>query len=86
MPTVTTLAEAPIIPLILVARDDETPAARLGLPEYAERFEHMIRPKLETLRRWGWPVEIFRPGAMAGTSFSGGIAQRAVIRRLAEIV
>jgi len=74
------------IPLIVVARDDETPAARLGLPEYAERFEHMIRPKLETLRRWGWPVEIYRPGALAGTSFSGGVAQRAVIKRLGEIV
>lgn len=73
------------IPLILVARDDETPAGRLGLPEYAERFEHMIRPKLDTLQRWGWPVEVFRPGALAGTSFSGGIAERVVIKRLGEL-
>ncbi|MEL6246585.1 MAG: hypothetical protein AAFR15_01095 [Cyanobacteria bacterium J06627_15] len=75
----------PGVPLLVVPRTGSRAVNTGGLPSFDERFEHMTRPKINTLKSWGWQVELIRTAPMGGTSFSGGPNQQAVMDRLGEI-
>ncbi|MEA2778525.1 MAG: hypothetical protein QOK29_69 [Rhodospirillaceae bacterium] len=79
----------PGVPLFVIVRDSgaEDLASSVGfLPKLEERVTNMIQPKVETLRSWGWEVELMRFSAFEGTSYSGYLTQTAVLKRLADIV
>ena len=76
----------PGIPLLLVARTGEGAVNAQGLPSFHERYLNMTLPKVNTLRSWGWIVEVTQLDAQAGTSFSGGMAQQVILQRLHEIL
>lgn len=76
----------PQIPLILVARTGEESVAVRGLPSFDQRFENMTLPKVKTLRSWGWNIDIVKLDSKAGTSFSGGKAQKIVLDKLSTIL
>jgi hypothetical protein len=49
---------SPSVPLLVVASGSEASWVH-GMPTEAERYWGMIKPKVETLRSWGWDVRVF---------------------------
>ncbi len=77
---------APNIPLIIVARTGSKLVNVKGLPSFDQRFENMTLPKVNTLRSWGWNIDVIKLNPRAGTSFSGGEAQGIVLDKLNQIL
>ena len=76
----------PEMPLFLVPRTGQGAASLRGLPGFEERYQHMTRPKIETLRSWGWNIRVCDTRGERGTSFSGGTAQQWVLESIREVV
>jgi uncharacterized protein (TIGR03032 family) len=76
----------PKIPLLVVGRAARMQGHVEGLPGFEERFEQMTVPKVETLRSWGWQVDVLRAAADQGSSFGGGAAQQWVFQQLDRLL
>lgn len=73
----------PGIPLVAVGGRGESTEPFPGLPTFDERFEQMTRPKLETLRSWGWDMRLER---FRGQSFADPAARDWALRQVREIL
>ncbi len=76
----------PKVPLLVVGRAGRIQGHVKGLPDFEERFQKMTQPKVQTLRSWGWHVNVFRGAANQGTSFGGGPARQWVLEQLDRLI
>ncbi|MCA9266563.1 MAG: hypothetical protein KDA60_22035, partial [Planctomycetales bacterium] len=77
---------APNVPLFLAGRTDTNAVNLPGLPSFHERFVNMTLPKVQTLRSWGWDIQLYESSQAGGTSFGGGRAQRWMLTQLAGVL
>lgn len=71
----------PDIPLIIVAKSGQDAVHIKGLPSFDDRYQNMTLPKINTLKSWGWKIEVIKQD-QGGTSYSGGAVQQEVLNRL----
>ncbi len=74
---------APGIPLVAVGGRGDSCEPFTGLPTFDERFEQMTRPKLDTLRGWGWDVRLER---FSGQSFADAAARAWALEQVRGIL
>ena len=72
---------APDVPLFVIGNGDTTTTHWQPISA-AEHFHNMAEPRIDTLRSWGWQIEVFFEEGVATTSMSAGPGHNWIMQRL----
>ena len=75
----------PGVPLLVVSNGSLVSIVP-GLPTPAERYHCMTAPRVETLRAWGWEVDVFFEEGTETTSMSEGPGHAWAMSRLVDLI
>jgi len=73
------------IPLFVIANGDLSSEVE-GLPSGARRYYCMVKPRVKTLRKWGWKVEVFFKEGVKAISFHENPSHTWTIKRLMKVL
>jgi len=72
---------APDVPLFVIGNGDTSTTYWQPISA-AEHFHNMAEPRIDTLRSWGWQIEVFFEEGVATTSMTAGPGHNWIMQRL----